>query len=127
MSRFYVSALCVAAAALAGCNNEDHNIVGGPADPQAAELANAAPVELPPMIEASHTYRCKDNSLVYVDFFNNKTTANLREEQNGAPTVLTAPEPGQPYQSGEVSVTGAAGDKTVTVTRPGKGSQACKV
>ena len=34
----------------------------------ANELANAAPVELPPAIAASKTYRCKDNSLVQIDW-----------------------------------------------------------
>ena len=34
----------------------------------ADELANAAPVELPPAIAASKTYRCKDNSVVRIDW-----------------------------------------------------------
>ena len=38
-------------------------------------LKNAAPVALPPAITDSRTYRCSDNSLVYVDFYNNNTAA----------------------------------------------------
>jgi hypothetical protein len=61
-----------AALALAACNNNGHTIVeNGPPDPMANELANAAPVELPPAITASKAYRCKDNSLVYIDWLSN--------------------------------------------------------
>lgn len=58
----------IAALALAACNKEDKTIVAGPADPMAEELNKAAPVALPPSIQASKTYRCKDNSLVYIDW-----------------------------------------------------------
>ena len=119
-------ALCVAAALLAGCNKQDHNIVGGTPDTQAGELANAAPVSLPPMIVASMTYRCKDNSVVYVEFMNDNKTANLRSTKDGPATALTAPEPGKPYAAEGYALTGAAGAKTVTLARPGKGSQECK-
>src|SRR5215218_2352326 len=62
-----LSLLAIAAAGLAACNNEP--IEGkGPPDPMERELANAAPVELPPAIAASKTYRCKDNSLVTIDW-----------------------------------------------------------
>ena len=58
-----------AAAALAGCNKEDHTIVaGGPTTATTANAAANAPVALPPSITASKTYRCDDNSLVYVDW-----------------------------------------------------------
>jgi len=63
----------VAALALAACNKEDSTIVSGPADPMAEQLNNAAPVTLPPSIKASKTYRCKDNSLAYVDWLSDGT------------------------------------------------------
>lgn len=63
----------VAALALAACNKEDSTIVAGPADPMAEQLNKAAPVELPPAILASKTYRCKDNSLAYVDWLSDGT------------------------------------------------------
>ncbi len=69
MTRTLTIIALASAAALAGCSNEDHNlVVGGPEDPMANQLANAAPVELPPAIAASKIYRCKDNSVVYVDW-----------------------------------------------------------
>lgn len=61
-----------AALSLTACNKESHTIVAdGPADPLANEVANAAPVELPPAITASKSYRCADNSVVYIDWLNN--------------------------------------------------------
>ena len=59
--------IAMATTTLAACNNDP--IVGKDApDPMAQELANAAPVELPPAIASSKTYRCKDNSLVTIDW-----------------------------------------------------------
>ncbi len=62
-----LSLIAIAAAALAACNNETI-VANEQPDPMADELANAAPVELPPAIAASKTYRCKDNSLVRIDW-----------------------------------------------------------
>lgn len=59
----------VATAALAGCNSEDHTIVAGPgADDNTDNSVNLANVQLPPSITASKIYRCKDNSVIYVDW-----------------------------------------------------------
>jgi|SRR6185369_13060241 len=93
-------------------------------DPMENQLANAAPVALPPALKASKTYRCKDNSLVYVDFFADDVSANIRKEKEGAAVKLTAPEKGKPFTADGYIVEGS-GD-TVTVTVPGKGAQSCK-
>jgi hypothetical protein len=111
--------------ALAACNPEPETIESGPADPQAAELAKKAPVALPPSIVSSHAYRCKDNSLVYVDFMSDQKTAVYRTKKGGDATVLTAPEPGKAYVAdGGYSVTG--GGTSISVTAPGRGTQSCK-
>ncbi|MCP1470619.1 hypothetical protein J3E64_002307 [Sphingobium sp. OAS761] len=112
---------------LSACNKSDEpEVVGGPADPMAAELANAAPVELPPSVKATKQYRCKDNSLIFVDFMSDDKTANLRTDKNGSPTKLSAPEAGQPFTAeGGYDVSGSGDDVTITV--PGKGAQACHV
>ena len=66
--------ITVGALAIAACNNEDKTIVAGEQpDPMAEQLNNAAPVTLPPSIQASKTYRCKDNSLVYIDWLSDGT------------------------------------------------------
>ena len=116
----------VALSMLSACNNNDEpEVVGGPADPMAQQLANAAPVELPPSVKVSRQYRCKDNSLIFVDFLSDDKTANLRTEKNGAPTKLVAPEAGKPFTAeGGYSVDGSG--KQITATLPGKSGLSCK-
>lgn len=110
--------------ALAACNSEPETVTGGPADPDAQNVADAPPVTLPPALTASRTYRCKDNSLVYIDFFADGTTADLRAEKTGAATKLTAPAKGEPFVADGYKLTGDGA--TVTLEQPGKGSQSCK-
>lgn len=110
---------------LSACNNDQPEVVGGPADPMAQQLANAAPVELPPSVKVSRQYRCKDNSLLFVDFMTDDKTANVRTEKNGAPTKLVAAEPGKPFTAeGGFEVSGSG--KEITAATAGKGSQSCK-
>ena len=118
----FAAASIAAFLSLAACSQEPEVVDTNP-DPQAEALANAAPVAPPPMIQASKTYRCKDNSLVYIDF-NTNNTARIRAEKGGPSTLLTAAEAGQPFEGEGYSVSGS-GDQ-VTITRPGKGSQSCK-
>jgi hypothetical protein len=125
MTRTPLALALTAAAALAGCNQEDHNIVaGGPADPMGNQ-ANAD-VVLPPAIAHSKIYRCKDNSVVYIDWLADNKTANLRTDRNAPPTQLVAPEPGKPLAAEGYSLTGRGEASSVTLTRPGTGSQSCK-
>lgn len=120
-----------AAAALAGCDQSDHTIVQkGPADPMADQIKAAPPVELPPAIAASKTYRCKDNSLVYIDWLEKNGQAaavNFRAERSGTPTQLKPGTDGNPpYVAEGFSLTGEKTASTITLERPGKGSQSCK-
>ena len=108
---------------LAGCNSQPETVTAGTADPDAAKVAAAPPVALPPMMTASRTYRCKDNSLVYIDFFNNNTAA-YRTEKEGKATTLTASEEGKPYTLDGYSVSGSG--TQISLTAPGKGSTTCK-
>ncbi len=116
----------VAAAALAGCNKQDHTITAGPDDPMANQTANAGPIELPPSIAASKIYRCKDNGVVYIDWLSDNQTANLRAERTGPATQLKSAMAGEPLVAEGYSLTGSATDSSVTLTRPDKGSQSCK-
>ncbi|MEZ0495718.1 hypothetical protein [Sphingomonas sp. IW22] len=118
-------AAAAAALSLAACNNEPEVIDTRPRDPYAAELANAAPVELPPAMKASVSFRCKDNSLLYVDFFQGDKLANLRTEKGGTPTALTAEEAGQPLTAEGYSLTGD--EENITVKVPGKDEMTCHV
>lgn len=90
----------------------------------AAEIANAAPVELPPPVKASASLRCSDNSLVFIDFFEGDKAVNFRADKGAVPVRLAAPEAGQPFVAEGYSVTGGA--KSATVVQPGKGSLTCK-
>jgi hypothetical protein len=112
---------------LSACNqNDEPEVVGGPADPMAAELANAAPVELPPSVKANKQFRCKDNSLLFVDYMSDDKTALLRTEKGGAATTLKAAEAGQPFTAEGGYTIDGSGDN-VTITVPGKSAQACHV
>ncbi|HEY0412507.1 MAG TPA: hypothetical protein VGD66_05145 [Allosphingosinicella sp.] len=108
--------------ALCACDNKPTTIVAGDNDPQAEQLKNAKPVAPPPMIQASRTYRCKDNSLVYADFYTNNTVA-VRAKKDSSPTVLTSPDGKAPYAAPGYSVSGNG--TTITYAAPGKGPQPC--
>ncbi|MEJ7934053.1 hypothetical protein WG907_07275 [Sphingobium sp. AN558] len=125
--KYYLPLLAVAAlSSLSACNkNDEPQVVGGPADPMAEKLANAAPVELPPMVKVSRQYRCKGNSLVFVDFMSDDKTAILRTTKDGSPTTLTAAEAGKPFTAeGGYEVSGSGKDITANVA--GKGALSCK-
>ena len=105
MKRLLCSTLMVAAAALAGCDQSDHNITAkSPADDQ-ANVANAAPVTLPPSIAASKTYRCKDNSLVYVDWYSDGS-ARVKKSKNEVGATATDEELKGDAQSTSVTANG---------------------
>jgi hypothetical protein len=110
---------------LAACDTQPTTIVaGGPTDPDAGKIASAPPVKLPPAMLASKSYRCKDNSLIYVDWFNDNQTANLRTARGGTPTPLSAPKAGDPLSGGAYTLTGSADAKSVTLKKDGS-TQAC--
>ena len=121
-THFLAAATGAAILALAACG-EPEVVTVNKYDPQAEALANAAPVEAPPMIQATRTYRCKDNSLLYAEFYTNNTV-QVRAEKNGPPTVLTAAAAGQPYTAEGYSL--SANSEQISYAAPGKGSQSCK-
>ena len=125
MNRITFACVLAAAAALAGCT-EDHTInTGGPGDDDNHAAANAN-VHLPPSILATKIYRCKDNSVVYIDWLSDNKSANVRTEQNGTPTQVVAPEAGQAMVAEGYSLTGTATAASINLTRPGTGAETCK-
>jgi hypothetical protein len=122
------TAAAVALLALAACNNSNkaEEVDTVAPDPMASAVANAAPIELPPAIEASVTFRCQPgNALVFVDFYQGGTKAGIKLKKDDMPTMLTAPAAGQPYvAAGGYKITGDA--KGATVEAPGLGSKTCK-
>jgi hypothetical protein len=109
--------------ALGACNNKPTTVVAGNDDPQAAQLKNAPPVAPPPMIQASRTYRCDDNSLVYADFYTNNTVSVRTKKEPGAGTILTAKDGKPPYVADGYSLSANAAH--ITYSAPGKKAQGC--
>jgi hypothetical protein len=109
---FLAAAAAAALLALGACNTEPEAEAINQYDPQAGALANAAPVQLPPAVTASKTYRCADNSLYYVDFYNNHT-ATIRTTQEGIPTMLTATDGNPPFAGTGYSVSGDGNHVTI--------------
>ena len=127
MKSYPILAISAALFALAACNPKPKTpeVVDTNPDPMAKELANRAPVELPPAIKADKTMRCKDNSLLYVTFFEGDKLAFVRTEKAGAVNRLTAPAAGEPLTlEGGWTMTGTPA--LITIARPGKPSQTCK-
>jgi hypothetical protein len=107
--------------ALGACNNKP--VVAKDDDPQAAQLKAAPPVAPPPMIMASRTYRCDDNSLVYADFYTNNTVSVRAKKEPGSGTILTAADGKPPYTAPGYSV--SANATHISYTAPGKKAQGC--
>jgi hypothetical protein len=126
--------------ALAACNKSET-----PATSEADTAATtAAPVELPPAITASGTYRCADNTILYVDFLGKNEAADIRVGDKAATaTRVTAAAPAAPADpaaaapaaeaapagpmksaDGESSLSGEG--KQINVKLAGKGAQTCK-
>jgi hypothetical protein len=124
MNKAPVFAAVAAILSLAACN--------GQATPTAAENAAAAanaaeaakpPVEMPPSVKSTKTYRCDDNSVVSVELYVGDKQANLHPTPKATPIMLRAAEAGQPMTAEGYSLTGT--EKKITLTTPTKKSQSC--
>lgn len=123
-TQILAAAAIAALAGLAACNTEPEVVQINKYDPMEEQLKNAAPIEPPPMIQASRTYRCRDNSLVYVDFYTNNT-ALVRTEQGGDPVASLTAEGGNPPYVGQEGYSVSGNGENVSITAPGRGSQTC--
>ena len=128
MTRTPIFLMFAAAAALAGCNKENHTIVAGPdTGEHETNVAANGPIALPPSVVASKIYRCADNKVVYVDWLSDNKSANIRTEQGGSPTQVTAAEAGQPMTApGGYSIEGSATAAAAKIGIPGHPAQSCK-
>ena len=113
---------------LAACNVEPTVVTADkPADPIGNQAKAVPPAELPPAIVATHTYRCKDNSLVHIDWLQDGKGTNIRLDKASAPTQLKPGADGKPPFTAEgYSLTGAEADTSVTVATPEKAAQSCR-
>ena len=124
----HLTLIALGSLALVACNAEPENIVAGETpDPMAGALAGAAPVELPPAIAASKTYRCGDNSVVSIDWLADNKSANLRVGDATTPVQVKAAVEGEALTAADgTSLTGNATAASVSLTLAGKGAQSCK-
>jgi len=125
MTRTAVFLTLAAAAALAGCNKENHTIVAGP-DTGDANVAVNGPIALPPSIIATKIYRCADNNVVTVDYMSDNKSANVHQKDKPSIQVVSA-EAGQPMTApGGYEVDGTANSSTAKIAVPDHPSQSCK-
>lgn len=117
----------VALLSLAACEHKPEVVDSRAPDPQAEAMKNAGPVELPPSIQATVTFRCQPgNTLIYVDFFSGQKMVVVRTEKDGSPTALKAPEAGQPYVAEGTSWKLTGTPKAATIVLADGSSHACK-
>lgn len=124
-----IAPLALAMAALlplAACNNQQKADAANAAAAANEAATNAIVAEMPPAIRADKTFRCKDNSLAYVTFFEGDKQAVVKDKQDGPATLLKAEKAGDPLTAeGGWKMTGD--EKGVTLTRPGKDALGCHV
>lgn len=111
--------------ALAACGKPSPSATAQPADPLAENMAQpAAPIEMPPAVKSTKSYRCTDNSVIVVDLFAGDKQASLREGKDGPSTMLRAANAGEPLTAeGFELVTKGT---NLTVTRPAHPKQVCR-
>ena len=112
---------------LTSCNNRPTDIGADDSDDMKTQLAKAKPVELPPSILLAKTFRCKDNSVITLDFYSDGKSVGVHPKPGTRATVAKADASGQPMTTadGAYTVSGGPNDKSVAITMPGKDKQAC--
>lgn len=124
-SLFTLSVAVAALLPLAACNsNKKAEEAAALNAANEAAAANIAAIELPPAIKADKSFRCKDNSLAFVTFFEGDTQAVVKDKAEDTGTLLKAATAGEPLTAdGGWSMTGDV--KSVTLTRPGNDPITC--
>lgn len=125
-NRILLRSASIAAVLLLSACGQPETITADEAPDDMKEQLNAAkPVELPPAMTASKSYRCKDNSIVYVDFFAGDKQAIIHPgKKDATPVTLKADEAGQPLTADGYTLKGSGA--TIQFTAPGKPEQSCK-
>jgi hypothetical protein len=124
MNKAPAFAALAALLSLAACNGQ----ATPSAEQNISDAANAVeaakpPVEMPPSVTATKTFRCDDNSVVSVEFYVGDKQANLHPTEKGSPVMLRADEAGKPLIAEGYSLEGS--QKKITLATPTKKSQTC--
>ena len=118
--------IAAASVAMMACQKETIDPGAEKKEIAAANAAKAPKVVLPPSISATKIYRCKDNSVVHIDWLSDNQSANLRAGEATVAVQLKAAAAGAAMTAEGYSLTGDAKAPTITLTRPGKDAQSCK-
>jgi hypothetical protein len=131
-NRLMLAALA-AAVSLSACNqNKEPEVIGGPADPMANEVANAAPPPPLPVIAAEKKYRCDGNKVVDIDWLemNGQPAGATVQSGEGASVqtvAITNADPAGGFVSAEGGkLTGTKDAASITLTLPGGQALTCK-
>lgn len=98
--------------ALAACSEQEPEVVGEMSDPNSEEIEELDPAELPPMRVREASFRCDDNSVVYVSFYTNDSQVGVAMEQDAIQTILPNEAMAEPAESEEA----AEGEEAVEAT-----------
>jgi len=129
---YTLAPLAVIALAACGPTREQQ---AADAEAKAEAEAAAAPIDMPPAITSSSTYRCADSTVLYVDFYAENKGALIRAgEKTATPLRVSAPAPVEGEEAtvvgkfasddGETTLSGSGAN--ISVKLPGKDEQACK-
>lgn len=116
MTRTLIIAPLIAALALAGCDSGE-TVVLNPdgSEVNAAQEAAVQNVQLPPAIVGSGKYRCKDNSLIAVEWLSDGTSNTAKVTPDGGTAVdLAQAEAGGAYSAEGSSLAGEPNAASVT-------------
>jgi hypothetical protein len=109
---YLAAAASAALLALAGCNNAPETINTVERDTNAPTTQLNA-TDLPPAITATKIYRCSDNSLFYVTFYNDNSAMLRRGTSNATGTRLTGTAASGPFSAEGNSVSGTGNNVTI--------------
>jgi hypothetical protein len=113
----YLLALAAACVSLTACEAET---LGGEDRGSRSDVsATDTPVVLPPSIVASHVYRCRDNSLVYVDWLSDDS-ARIKQQSTERGATVEKLEDGT-YAGGDKTLAGEPSSQSITID-----GQACR-
>ncbi|AMG76525.1 hypothetical protein [Sphingopyxis granuli] len=118
LSRCLVLLTVPLAGLLAGCSESDQ------ADTSNMSANTTLPIQMPPAIVASHTYRCTGGNVLYVDFLADGTSINVKQRPSGPSLRLTAPSQGLTYVGDGMNL--ALNGKDIEIDEPKKPSRMCK-
>jgi hypothetical protein len=104
-------ALAAACVSLAACEAE--TLGADDRGSRSDVSASDPPVVLPPSIVASHVYRCRDNSLVYVDWLSDDT-ARIKQQSTERGTTVTKAEDGDYTADGQI-LAGDPNSQSITI------------